>query len=398
MGKKLIIGLILSTLLTLTSSFPAAAFTINARAAVLMDPASGQVLYAQDGSRRLAPASVTKVMTMLLIMEAVEEGRIKWDDPITTSATAAGMGGSQVYLKEGEVMTLHDMFKAVAVVSANDASTAIAEHLYGSVTDFIDAMNRKAKALGLKNTHFANETGLPDSGHYSSAYDLAVISRELLKYPKVLEYTSIWLDSLRGGAFILKNTNDLIKAYPGTDGLKTGHTEEAKFCLAATHHRGNFRLLSVVMGAASNSSRVAESKRLLEYGYRTYERRIIKKAGSKAGEIYLKEGSPQTFPVKVKTDFAIVVLRGGKQQLISTRVVPLKNLKFPINAGQRVGEVQAVTGGKIVGRTSVYSMVKVKRANFLVRWWRGFRDFLSGIFGRRRHSQGGLTEKTPIFL
>jgi D-alanyl-D-alanine carboxypeptidase (penicillin-binding protein 5/6) len=384
LGKKLTIGWMISFLLTLIFHFPAAAFTINARAAILMDPESGKVLYAQNENQRLAPASVTKVMTMLLIMEAVNAGRVKWNDPITTSATAAGMGGSQVYLKEGEIMTLHEMFKAVAVVSANDASTAIAEHLYGSVIDFIDAMNRKVQTLGLKNTHFANETGLPDPDHYSSAYDLAVMSRELLKYPKILEFTSIWLDSLRGGAFILRNTNDLIKSFPGTDGLKTGHTEEAKFSLSATHLRGNFRLLSVVMGAASNSARVAESKRILEYGYRTYEKKILEKAGSNVGEIYLKEGSPQKFPVEVKKDFTAVVPRGENKKQIATRVIPSKNLKFPIAVGQRVGELQATIGGKMVGRADAYSTVKVKRANFLVRWWRAFRDYIGGIFRRKK--------------
>lgn len=383
MGKRLFIGWMIVSLLTLTLSFPAAAFTINARAAVLMDPENGRVLYNQNGDERLPPASVTKVMTMLLIIEAVHAGRVKWTDPITTSATAAGMGGSQVYLKEGETLPLRDMFKVIAVVSANDASAAVAEYLYGSLTDFIDAMNRKAQALGLKNTHFANETGLPDPEHYSSAHDLAVISRELLKYPEVLNFTSIWLDSIRGGEFILRNTNELIKVYPGADGLKTGHTDEAKFCLSATAKKSGFRLLSVILGAPTDAIRVAESKRLLDYGFRTYEKRTIKKAGSDVGKLYLPGARPQQVPVQLKNDLTVVLERGAKPP-ISTRVIPLKKLKYPINVGQQVGQLQAIMQGKTIGNAAVYSTVKVKQANFLIRWWRAFWDFIGGIFRRKK--------------
>ena len=216
--KKWTVVFILITALSIVKHQPGLAFSIDARAAVLMDPLSGKVLFEQNKDRRWPPASVTKVMTMLLIMEAIDSGRVKWSDPIRTSAIAAGMGGSQVYLKEGEEFSLAEMFKAIAVVSANDASTAVAEHLYGSDRDFIDAMNQKAKALGLKNTHFVNETGLPDPNHYSSAYDLALISRELLKYPEVLKYTSIWMDTFRNGEFQLRNTNELIRVYRGADG------------------------------------------------------------------------------------------------------------------------------------------------------------------------------------
>ena len=357
------------------------AFSINARAAVLMDPATGKVLYAQNENQRLPPASVTKVLTMLLILEAVHAKRVTWDETITASATAAGMGGSQIYLKEGETMPLRDMFKAIAVVSANDASAAVAEHLYGSLEDFIDAMNEKAKTLGLKNTHFANETGLPDPSHYSSAYDLAVISRHLLQYPEVLKFTSIWLDSLRSGKFILRNTNELLKAYRGADGLKTGHTAEAKFCLSATAVKGGFRLLSVILGADTDAVRVSQSKRLLDYGYRTFERRLVQKAGSDVGLITLPEASPAKIPVRLRTDFAVVVER-GKEQLITTRLVPDKKLRLPVTAGQRVGSLQAEVSGVSVGSAPVYTTKAAHRANFLVRWWRMFADWVSGFFRR----------------
>lgn len=360
---------------------PSFAFSVDARAAVLMDPLSGKVLFEQDKDRRWPPASVTKVMTMLLIMEAIDSGRIKWSDPIRTSAVAAGMGGSQVYLKEGEEFSLAEMFKAIAVVSANDASTAVAEHLYGSTQDFIEAMNQKAKALGLKNTNFVNETGLPDPNHYSSAYDLAVISRELLKYPEVLKYTSIWMDTFRNGEFQLRNTNELIRVYRGADGLKTGHTEEAKFCLAATAKKGNMRLLSVILGAASDAKRVSETKRLLDYGFRNYQWELIKKADQELGKVYLKTARPEMAPVELKEDFGVLIER-GREKLVETELAPLPNLKYPIKAGGKVGLLRAIYQGEVLAEKPVYATVEVKRANFLVRGWRWLRDLIRGFLKR----------------
>lgn len=360
---------------------PGFAFSIDARAAVLMDPFSGKVLFEQDKDRRWPPASVTKVMTMLLIMEAIDAGRVKWSDPIRTSAVAAGMGGSQVYLKEGEEFSLAEMFKAIAVVSANDASTAVAEHLYGSTQDFIEAMNQKAKALGLKNTNFVNETGLPDPNHYSSAYDLAVISRELIKYPEVLKYTSIWMDTFRNGEFQLRNTNELLRVYRGADGLKTGHTEEAKFCLAATAKKGNMRLLSVILGAASDAKRVSETKRLLDYGFRNYQWELIKKADQELGKVYLKEARPEMAPVKLKEDFGVLIER-GREKLVETELAPLPKLKYPIKAGGKIGLLRAIYQGEVLAEKPVYATVEVKRANFLVRGWRWLRDLIRGFLKR----------------
>ncbi len=359
------------------------AFSIKARAAILMDPVSGRVLYAQNENQRLPPASVTKVMTMLLIMDAIQKNKADWNDKIIVSATAASMGGSQVYLKEGEEFTLRELFKTIAIVSANDASAAVAEYLYGSIEDFVAAMNRKVKELDLKNTHFANETGLPNPAHYSSAYDLAVISRELLKHPEVLKFTSIWLDTFRGGEFTLRNTNELIKVYRGADGLKTGHTDEAKFCLSATAIKANFRLISVILGADTDARRIAESKRLLDYGYRNYQWKLIKKANTKVGRIYIKDAQPQQIPVKVNRNFGTVVERGA-DQLIALKFVPAKSLKLPIKPGQSVGLVRAVINGKAVATAKAYSTVKAHKAFFLVRWWRSLRDLVAGIFQNRR--------------
>jgi D-alanyl-D-alanine carboxypeptidase (penicillin-binding protein 5/6) len=359
------------------------AFSINAGAAILMDPASGRVLYAQNENLRLPPASVTKVMTMLLIMEAIHKHKLSWNEKLVVSRTAEAMGGSQVYLKEGEEFTLRELFKTIAIVSANDASAAVAEYLYGSIEDFVDVMNQRARQLGLKNTHFANETGLPDPGHYSSAYDLAVISRELLKYPEVLKYTSIWLDSFRDGKFILRNTNELIKVYRGADGLKTGHTDEAKFCLSATAIKGNFRLISVILGADSDAWRIAETKRLLDYGYRNYQWKLIKKANTGVGKIYIKDAQPQQIPVKVNRDFGVVVERGA-DQFIDLKLIPSKKLKLPLKPGQNVGLVRAEINRKTVATATVYSTMKAHKANFVVRWWRSLRDLVAGIFQHRK--------------
>jgi D-alanyl-D-alanine carboxypeptidase (penicillin-binding protein 5/6) len=274
------------------------------------------------------------------------------------------------------------MFKTIAVVSANDASAAVAEHLYGSVRDFVQAMNRRAQQLGLKNTHFANETGLPDPNHYSSAYDLALICRELLKYPETLKYTSIWMDTFRGGKFQLKNTNELIRVYRGADGLKTGHTKEAQYCLAATAVKGDFRLLSVVLGAASDGKRVAETKRLLDYGYRNYQWKLVNKAHQELGKVYLKQGSPEMAPVKLNEDFGVLVER-GRDKLVETKLVPLAKIKFPVKAGGKVGFLKAVYQGETLAETPVFTAVDVKRANFLVRGWRWLRDLARGFFNSK---------------
>ncbi len=380
-SKNLII-LLLTLILILHLSLPVCAeFSVTAKAAVLMDPVSGQVLYSQNAHAPLPPASVTKLMTMLIIMEAVAQKRVAWTDTIRTSTEASKMGGSQVYLREGEEMPLKEMFKAIAIVSANDASAAVAEHLFGSTIDFIDYMNKKAKELGLKNTHFANETGLPDPQHYSSAYDLAVISKELLKYPEITKYTSIWLDTLRNGKFMLKNTNNLLREYAPADGLKTGHTNEAKFCLAATAQKNDFRLVSVILGTPSDRKRIESTKRLLNYGFRNYKWTIVKKSGTTIKEAMLKNASPEKFDVKLKKDLAVLVER-EKADHIKTKLIMNEKLKLPLKSGDTVGRLQAIVDDKIIGTTEVYTPIAIKEANLLVKGWRAlatfFKNLLSG--------------------
>lgn len=377
------LSVIVALMLGMALSRPALGmeFNINAKAAILMDPQSGRVLFDQNSHQQLPPASVTKVMTMLLIMEAVEQGKMKWTDPIPTSAFAAGMGGSQVYLREHEVLPLREMLKAIAVVSANDASTAVAEYLYGTDEDFIRAMNRRAQQLGIQNTHFANETGLPDPNHYSSAYDLAVISRELLKHPQILKFTSLWMDSLRGGKFILKNTNNLIRYYPGADGLKTGHTDEAMFCLSATAVKDQLRMLAVILGAPSSAQRLAGARRLLDYGFRNFEKRLILRAGTVVGTMRLARASPGKVAVKINSRLETLMERGNRVP-IKTRLEIFRDLKLPLAVGAKVGVLKAYQNKGLVAQTPVYTVRRVKKANFLVLGWRALLDYFKSLLHR----------------
>ena len=274
--KKRIVSLLLAAAL-LTGAASAAGeestaehpdLDLSAASAVLMEKETGSLLYEKESHQQLEPASVTKVMTLLLVMEDLDSGRLSKEDLVTVSAAAAGMGGSQVYLKEGEQFSAGELIKCIAVVSGNDAAVAMAEHLAGSEAAFVERMNRRAQELGMKDTVFVNCTGLPAAGHHSSAYDIALMSRELiLHHPDIRTYTTIWMDSIRDGAFGLTNTNRLVRFYPGATGLKTGSTDSALYCLSATAERDGMELIAVVMKAPSSAHRFGDAKALLDYGF-----------------------------------------------------------------------------------------------------------------------------------
>jgi len=274
--KKLCLALAICLLLCLLpAQVNAVDMQIAGKSALLMDIATGTVLYEQNSHERLAPASVTKVMTMLLIMEAIDSGKIGWNDTVTTSESAAAKGGSQIYLKVGETMTVSDMVKSIAVSSANDCACAMAEHIAGSEAGFVEKMNQRARELGMNDTHFVNCTGLDDDAeakeHLTSAYDIALMSRELMKHhPDIKKFTTIWMDTVRDGAFGLANTNKLIRFYPGATGLKTGFTANAGYCLSATAERDGLGLISVVMGCATSQERFAACKQILDYDFANY--------------------------------------------------------------------------------------------------------------------------------
>ncbi len=275
MVKRVVCALLaLAVLAGLTASLAAADLELAAPSAILMEKSTGQVLYEDNADEPLRPASVTKVMTLLLVMEALEDGRIGWDDTVTTSAAAAAKGGSQIYLEEDEQLPLTEMLKSVVVSSANDCACALAEHVAGSEAAFVQMMNDRAQALGMTNTHFVNCTGLDDGPeadtHLTTARDIAIMSRELLKHEKIKEYTTIWMDTVRDGQFGLSNTNKLVRFYDGTTGLKTGYTSAAGYCLSASAERGGMELIAVVMHCKSSQDRFESAKALLNYGFSNY--------------------------------------------------------------------------------------------------------------------------------
>lgn len=351
-----------------------------ARAGIMIEVESGRVLFAHNENERLPPASVTKVMTMLLVMEKIDDGRAKLNEEVRTSRLAAGMGGSQIFLREGEVLTLEKMLEAVAIVSANDASTALAEHLYGGTEEFVTAMNRRAREMGAENTNFVNETGLPHPDHYMSVADVALISRELVVgHPKILEYTSIQRDSIRDGAFVLHNTNQLIGRFQGADGLKTGHTEEAGFCLAATAKRSDVRLISVVFGAASNEERLQITRSLLESGFRNYQRRVVAEKGASMDRVLIRDAARRTTLV-LEEDLVAFVRREEAEDI--QREIRLDPVKAPISQGAVVGKAVLTVDQTVVGEAPVITGESVRRANILVRAWRGIVRWVGGLFRR----------------
>ncbi|MDQ7095826.1 D-alanyl-D-alanine carboxypeptidase family protein [Desulfosporosinus sp. PR] len=310
----------------------------DAASAILMDAASGRVLYEKDSHKELPPASVTKLMTLLVAAEAVESGKVKLTDKVTASENASKLGGSQIYLEPGETLTLEQLLIAIAVGSANDGCVAVAEHIDGTHEAFVEEMNRKAQALGLKNTHFVNAYGLPAEGHYTSAYDLAVIARETLKYPLIRKLTSIKEYDLRDGKFKLWNTNKLLWWYPGTDGFKTGWTNEAKYCLASTVERNGLRLICVVMGVPQVRGHFAESMKIYNYGFAKYQFKAFAPAGQKQGVVKVHKGVADEVNAVTEKALGATTEKGNDKNFwVETKLNP--EISAPIQKGQKLGEV-----------------------------------------------------------
>ena len=339
---------------------------LNAKSALLMDVATGTVLYEKDCHERLAPASVTKVMTMLLIMEAVDSGRIKLTDMVTASEAAAAKGGSQIYLKVGETMPVSDMLKSIAVSSANDCACAMAELLAGSESAFVEQMNKRAEELGMADTHFVNCTGLDDSAeakeHRTSAYDIALMSRELLKHhPDIKNYTTIWMDTVRNGAFGLSNTNKLIRFYSGATGLKTGHTTGAGYCLSASAKREGMELIAVVMGCESSQKRSADCKALLDYGYATYS---VVRPGLKEGRtVNVHLGKQPTVPVEL-VDRREILVDKAKRTSLSAKVELQQTVPAPVEKGQNLGTIQVYAGEKMLIQLPLVAASSVEKLSY----------------------------------
>ncbi|MCC8123205.1 MAG: D-alanyl-D-alanine carboxypeptidase [Oscillospiraceae bacterium] len=364
--KKLITAVLAAALLIVPaaaegnaqSSTPSVA--VDATSAILMEKESGAVLYENNVHEKLEPASVTKVMTILLVMEAIDNGTLSLDDVVTASAHAVSMGGSQVYLKENEQMTVHDMLKAVVVVSGNDAAVALAEHIAGSEEHFVSMMNERAAQLGMADTTFLNCTGLPAAGHVTSAYDIALMSRELiLNHPAIRDYTTIWIDSLRDGAFQLSNTNRLIRFYDGATGLKTGSTDTALYCLSATAERDDMELIAVVMKSPTSDARFTSAQNLLNFGFSNYTLvSITPKQALPPIDVLLGE-KKQVQPV-LSSQGRLLVSKADAGS-VNTEFHLSSNLEAPVEAGQKVGELVVYVGGEEVQRLPVCADEAVER-------------------------------------
>lgn len=352
-------------------------FDLKAKASVLMDGVSGSVLMEKNSHERLPIASVTKVMSMLLIMEAVDSGKITYNDMVQVTDHSYSMGGSQVYLKPGEEFTVQEMMKAVAIHSANDATVALAEKISGSEEAFVSMMNRKAKELGMNDTNFLDCTGLTDDGHYSSANDIALMSRELImKHPRILEITTIWHDTFRNGVFSLDNTNKLIGKYEGINGLKTGFTTKAGYCLSASALRNNLQLIAVVLGEPNDSIRFAEARKLLDYGFATYEISEVNKKGEEVSVVEVKKGVGLSVKGIYAEDVKLLLKKGDKGQ-IKREAKLEESLTAPVKSGQKIGEVVFRVNDKEVGKTDVLADKEVQKASFV----RIFFRMVVGWFG-----------------
>ncbi|MCL2500355.1 MAG: D-alanyl-D-alanine carboxypeptidase [Defluviitaleaceae bacterium] len=351
------------------TAIPVGAIGIEAKASILMEAETGRVLYENNANDKLAPASVTKIMTMLLIYEAIDQERIKWDDVMTVSAYAASMGGSQIYLEAEERQSVRDLTKAIVIASANDAAVAMAEFIAGSEEAFVTQMNKKAQELGMKNTLFANSCGLDADGHLTTAHDIALMSREIiLKYPEVITYATTRLDSIthrtaRGEEeFGLTNTNRLLRRYSGITGLKTGSTSQAMYCISATAEKEGMQLIAVVLAAPDPITRFDGAVKLLDYGYANYALIAKEESGTTMGEIQIYKGKVESAPVVIKEQTNVLAPK-GKHIVVDSDVRIDESLNAPVAEGQRAGIVIYTHEGEEVGRSELIIAEEIAKAN-----------------------------------
>ena len=366
MGKRIVVIILFLSVLAGTLVLPAGAvdLQLTAPSAVLMDLATGTVLYETNAHERLAPASVTKVMTLLLIMEAIDSGKISWQDTVTASEAAAAKGGSQVYLKVGETMSVEEMVKSITVSSANDCACAMAEYIAGSEAGFVEKMNAKAKELGMEDTNFVNCTGLDDepsaAEHLTSAYDIALMSRELLlHHPDIKKFTTIWMDTVRNGSFGLANTNKLVRFYEGTTGLKTGYTSAAGHCLSASALRDGLELVAVVLHCPSSTDRFQSAKALLDYGFANYALVPVQE-GETLSPVPVGLGQSETVQPVASGEEQLLIDKGLRQSVTRT-VELLPSVQAPVSQGQRLGTLTIQADGQVLGEIPLVAEKAVPR-------------------------------------
>ena len=361
-----------------TRPVDAPSLDLDCKSAVLMEASTGNVLYAQNPAEAMPPASVTKIMTLLLVMEAMEEGKLAWEDKITASAHAASMGGSQIFLKEGEQMTARDLIKSVVIASANDAAVALAEHTWGSEEAFVERMNQRARELGMTATHFENTNGLDDTAvnHVTSAGDIAIMSRELIRHKEILTYSSTWMDSIRDGAFGLTNTNRLVRFYPGCNGLKTGSTAKAGFCVSVTAEREGMTLICVIMGAESRDVRNAAATKLLDWGFATYG--LFSAVGGDLDPLRVTGGESDGVALSYPP-FTAVVPKGDRGAVEHTVNLPA-SIPAPVQAGESVGTITYSCKGTVLGEIPITATETVDKLGFPELWLRLLRGAAAVVF------------------
>lgn len=378
--KKRLVSIILIILLTFTSTLAFGEIDIDAKSALLMDYGSGEIIYAKNEHEKLAPASITKIMTLLLAMEALENNKISLSDKVVISEYASSMGGTQLYLDAGETQTIENLIKAISIRSANDAAVALGEYIGGSNEGFVKLMNERSKTLGMKNTNFVNPSGLPKENHYTTAYDVAIMSRELLKYEEAIKYLSTYMEDLTVGKNktsiqTMVNTNRMIKDYDGANGIKTGFTNEAQHCISASAKRGNLQLIAVVMGAESSNIRFSEAKRLLDYGFSNYESVTIGKKGDIISVIPVEKGKLNFVEIMLERDSHILLPKGQKANIEKT-IEHFEYIDAPIEQGTITGELKVVIDNKVIDSVNLVAKTTIEKANFINIFNKAFKNFL----------------------
>lgn len=355
----------------------------NSKSAILIETTTGKIIYEKNSHEKLAPASMTKIMSMLLIMEEIDKGNLSFEDDVVISENAANMGGSQVFLEAGETYKVKDLLKGIAIASGNDAVVAMSEKISGTTDEFVKLMNKRAKELGLKDTVFLNPHGLDTDGHYSSAYDMSIMAKELLKHEEILKYTSVYEDYLKkndGSSTWLVNTNKLVRFYDGVDGLKTGFTENAGYCLTATAKKNNMRLISVVMGVETSDLRSKDTTNLLNYGFNTYNLNVLVDKDSIIGETKIKNGKEDSISLKLKDSITILRKNNKSEEKYTKKIVLNNKLKAPIKVGDKVGKLEILdNNNKLITEGDITITKNVKKASYFDYLIRNIKISISGI-------------------
>lgn len=378
--KKILILLLLLISIPLVKAEETEDLAPNAKSAIMIEASTGEILFQKNKDEKLAPASMTKMMSMLLIMEEIENGNLKWNEMITASEKASSMGGSQIFLKVGEKMTVEDLLKGVAIASGNDAVVALAERVSGSEEQFVKRMNIRAKDLGLKNTNFINATGLTADNHYSSAYDMSLIAKELVKHEKILEFTSTYEDYLRKDTkspFWLVNTNRLVRFKEGVDGLKTGFTDEAGYCLTATMKKDNMRLITVVMKEENTSKRSADTTKMLDYGFNIYMVQTILDEKTTIEKKKVELGKTLTTEIVPKENITILNKKSDDQKNITYKT-NINKIIAPVKKGDKVGTIDIIEDNNIISTIDATVKEDISKANILTIYLRNLKEIISG--------------------